>query len=228
MSETVRLMFSEISGSYDLGNDVLSVGMHRSWKRRFVKLTGPKPGDVVLDVATGTGDIASIFAHKVGAEGKVIGVDFSAAMIDTARKREKNTAPNLGFEVGDVLDLRFEENMFDIATISFGIRNVDDPVAGLAEMRRVVKPGGRVAVMEFGQPKGFLSGCYRFYSQNILPIIGGIISGNRDAYSYLERTSAQFPSGEEFMAMMGQAGIRNVKGTPLMGGLAWMYIGSVE
>ncbi len=149
MSEHVRLMFSDISGSYDLGNDVLSGGMHRSWKRRFVKMTRPQQGSRVLDVATGTGDIASLYARKVGAKGEVVGVDFSGAMIDVARKRAKNSFPNLRFEVGDVLDLRFDDDTFDIASISFGIRNVDDPEAGLAEMRRVVKPGGRVAVMEF-------------------------------------------------------------------------------
>lgn len=221
-------MFSDISGSYDLGNDVLSGGMHRSWKRRFVKMTRPQQGSRVLDVATGTGDIASLYARKVGAKGEVVGVDFSGAMIDVARKRAKNSFPNLRFEVGDVLDLRFDDDAFDIASISFGIRNVDDPEAGLAEMRRVVKPGGRVAVMEFGQPSGFFGWLYRFYSRRILPFIGGIISGNQEAYSYLERTSAEFPSGKDFMEMMRRSGIRNVKGTPLLGGLAWIYIGVVE
>lgn len=221
-------MFSEISGSYDLGNDVLSAGMHRFWKRRFVSGTRPRRGDSVLDVATGTGDIAVRFARKVGAEGKVVGVDFSADMIAHAKARGNNRIPNLRFEVGDALDLQFEDASFDIAAISFGIRNVDDPAAGLAEMRRVVRPGGRVGVMEFGQPEGFFGTMYRVYCGNLVPFVGGIISGNRDAYSYLNRTAAAFPSGERFVELMRRSGLRNPVAMPLMGDIAWIYIGEVE
>ena len=221
-------MFSDISESYDLGNDVLSFGMHRFWKRRFVKMAGPKPGDSVLDVATGTGDIAVNFAKKVGESGEVVGVDFSAAMISLARKRGKNMLKNLRFEVGDALDLRFASNTFDLASISFGIRNVDDPASGIAEMRRVVKPGGRVAIMEFGQPTGVFGALYRFYSRRFMPFIGGIISGNQDAYSYLDKTAAEFPCGEKFVELMKANGLHQVKAQPLMGGAAWVYVGVVE
>ena len=221
-------MFGDIAESYDLGNDVLSLGMHRSWKKRFVHAASPKKGDCVLDVATGTGDIATLFARKVGVDGEVVGVDFSAAMIARARGRAKNVRPNLRFESGDALDLRFSSNTFDIASISYGIRNVDDPVAGLAEMHRVVKSGGRVAVLEFGQPKGVWGNLYRFYSQKVLPFIGGIISGNQNAYSYLEETAAGFPSGEDFVALMREAGLTNIKAISLMGGVSWIYIGMVE
>ncbi len=141
--------------------------MHRFWKRRFVKAIAPKPNDSVLDVATGTGDNAAIFAKKVRNGGEVVGVDFSAAMISHARNRGKYALPNLRFEVGDAMDLRFASNMFDVASISFGIRNVDDPGAGVAEMRRVVKPGGRVAVLEFGQPIGVFGAFYQALFANV-------------------------------------------------------------
>ncbi|MGE3802770.1 MAG: bifunctional demethylmenaquinone methyltransferase/2-methoxy-6-polyprenyl-1,4-benzoquinol methylase UbiE [Candidatus Kapaibacterium sp.] len=227
MSEQVRLMFSDISESYDLGNDVLSLGMHRLWKKKFVKVAGPKSGDRVLDVATGTGDIATIFAKKVGKEGEVVGVDFSPAMIARARSRAKNLLPNLRFESGDALDLRFASNTFDIASISFGIRNVDNPAAGLKEMMRTVKPGGHVAVLEFGQPSGLWGAFYRFYSRTLLPFLGGLISGNEEAYSYLDETSARFPSGEKFVALMREVGFVDIVVRPLLGGVAWIYVGKV-
>lgn len=221
-------MFSDISESYDLGNDVLSFGMHRFWKKRFVRMAGPRPGDRVLDVATGTGDIAALFAKKVGPEGEVVGVDFSAAMISQARNRGRNAFRNIRFEVGDAMDLRFASNSFDIASISFGIRNVDDPAAGIAEMRRVVKPGGRVAVLEFGQPTGLMGVLYRFYSGTLLPLIGGIISGNQEAYRYLDKTAAKFPSGKRFTELMKDVGFADITTVPLMSGIAWIYIGVVE
>ena len=221
-------MFSDISESYDLGNDVLSFGMHRLWKRRFVRMSGPQKGDSVLDVATGTGDIAAVFAKEVGPEGNVVGVDFSAAMISRARKRGKNVMQNLRFEVGDAMDLRFASHSFDVASISFGIRNVDDPGAGIAEMSRVVKSGGRVAVLEFGQPTGLFGALYRFYSSKLLPFVGGLISGNQDAYSYLDRTAATFPCGQKFAELMENNGLKDVLAKPLLGGAAWIYIGTVK
>ncbi len=220
-------MFSDISESYDLGNDVLSLGMHRLWKKKFVKMTGAGRGDRVLDVATGTGDIAALFAERVGGEGEVIGVDFSPAMIARARGRARNHLPSLRFENGDALDLRFASNSFDIASISYGIRNVDDPVAGLREMKRVVKSGGIVAVLEFGQPSGIWGAFYRFYSGKLLPFLGGIISGNQEAYSYLDETAARFPSGEKFAALMREAGLADVTAHPLLGGVSWVYLGRV-
>ncbi len=221
-------MFSDISEKYDLGNDVLSFGAHRLWKRTMVRQARAPRGGRVLDLATGTGDIALLFTEQVGPEGEVLGVDFCPDMIGQARARQKNQLPNLSFEVGDAMNLRFADNSFDITSISFGIRNVDDPVKALSEMRRVVKPGGRVVVLEFGQPGGLFGVLYRFYSNHVLPIIGGIVSGNREAYSYLNRTSAAFPCRDQFVDLMHRAGFRRASWRGLFGGIAFLYIGEVE
>lgn len=228
MSEQVRVMFSDISEKYDVGNDVLSFGTHRLWKRSMVRLARAPRGGRVLDLATGTGDIALLFSDAVGPEGSVIGVDFCADMITIAQRRPKNQRSNMRFEVGDAMSLRFADNSFDICSISFGIRNVDDPVKALSEMRRVVKPGGRVVVLEFGQPRGIFGSLYRFYSNTILPIIGGIVSGNREAYSYLNKTAANFPCRDEFIELMRRAGFERATWRGLFGGIAFLYIGEVE
>ncbi len=228
MSEQVRLMFSEISEGYDLGNDVLSFGTHRLWKRLLIRRARVKPGDRVLDLATGTGDVALLFADAVGEKGSVIGADFCEDMIVQAERRPKNRRANLSFEVGDAMSLRFPSASFDVCTISFGIRNVDSPRGALAEMRRVVRPGGRVLVLEFGQPTGLFGSLYRFYSNYLIPIVGGVITGKRDAYSYLNKTAAAFPSGDKFLAIMREAGFRKVTAEPLFGGIAYIYIGEVE
>jgi demethylmenaquinone methyltransferase/2-methoxy-6-polyprenyl-1,4-benzoquinol methylase len=221
-------MFSEISESYDIGNDVLSFGTHRLWKRKLIRLADAPVGGSVLDLATGTGDIALLFADRVGPDGRVVGVDFCADMIALAKERPKNRRGNLEFEVGDAMNLRFSDDSFDVCSISFGIRNVDDPVRALGEMRRVVRPGGRVVVLEFGQPRGAFGSIYRFYSNTILPAIGGIISGNREAYSYLNRTAASFPSGAAFDDLMKKAGFRRTSRRALFGGIAFLYLGEVE
>jgi demethylmenaquinone methyltransferase / 2-methoxy-6-polyprenyl-1,4-benzoquinol methylase len=228
MSDQVRLMFSDIAPGYDLGNDVLSLGTHRLWKRRMVRASRVPAGGRVLDLATGTGDIALLFADAVGAQGSVIGVDFCGDMIEQARRRPKNRRGNLSFEVGDAMNLRFVDAMFDATSISFGIRNVDDPVMALGEMRRVTRPGGRVVILEFGQPGGLFGALYRFYTSRIGPIVGGLITGHKDAYTYLDRTAARFPCDRAFVELMNRAGMHRVEWRPLFGGIAWLYVAEVE
>lgn len=227
MSDQVRIMFSEIAPGYDLGNDVLSFGTHRLWKRRMVRAARVPKGGRVLDLATGTGDIALLFAEAVGEGGSVTGVDFCADMIEQARRRPKNQRRSMSFEVGDAMSLRFADAQFDATTISFGIRNVDDPVRALAEMRRVTRRGGRVVVLEFGQPAGLFGALYRFYTGRIGPFIGGLITGHRDAYAYLDRTAANFPCDRAFVELMNRAGMERVEWKPLFGGIAWLYIAEV-
>jgi len=229
MSTEVRQMFSSIATRYDVTNEVLSFGIHRLWRRKAVHLSGAKPGDAVLDCASGTGDLALAFKRRVGGTGRVVGTDFCKEMLDSAPAKAAREGLQLEFQVADVMNLPFADNSFDVASIAFGIRNVDDPVKSLSEMARVVRPGGRVVVLEFGQPTGFFGALFRFYSKAIMPRIGGLLTGNRAAYEYLPRTSAAFPAGERFLALMDQTGAYQERvAHPLTFGTSYIYVGTVR
>ncbi|HET6528811.1 MAG TPA: bifunctional demethylmenaquinone methyltransferase/2-methoxy-6-polyprenyl-1,4-benzoquinol methylase UbiE [Balneolaceae bacterium] len=229
MSEKVRSMFADIADDYDRVNSILSFGVHHGWRKRAVYLSGAAPGDDVLDCATGTGDLALEFKKKVGDEGSVLGTDFCKEMIEHAPAKAAQNNLQINFEVADAMNLPYDDGQFDIASIAFGIRNVDDPVQALKEMGRVVKPGGKVVVLEFGQPKGLLKYPYEWYSQHIMPTLGGWISGNREAYSYLPRTSAQFPAGAKFIALMKEANCFSKQMLEkLTGGIAYVYVGTLK
>ena len=228
MSEKVRSMFADIADDYDRINSILSFGVHNAWRKKTVLESGAKPGDRVLDCATGTGDLALEFKKTVGHEGYVLGTDFCKEMIEHAPGKAKEKKLVVEFEVADALDLPYEDDEFDIASIAFGIRNVDDPSVALKEMARVVKPGGRVVVLEFGQPKGLMSLPYKMYSKHVMPAIGGWISGNRDAYTYLPETSAKFPAGDLFLDLMKETGsFSSQRAVQLTGGIAYVYVGTV-
>lgn len=229
MSEKVRNMFADIADDYDRVNNILSFGIHHIWRSQAVELSGAKPGDRVLDCATGTGDLALEFKEAVGDDGYVLGTDFCAEMIEHAPEKATEHGLVVDFEVANAMDLPYDDNDFDISSIAFGIRNVDDPVQALQEMARVVKPGGKVVVLEFGQPKGVLRYPYELYSQFIMPTLGGWISGNREAYTYLPRTSAKFPAGEKFIGLMDEAeSFSSKKHKKLTGGIAYIYVGTVQ
>ncbi|MCH8568653.1 MAG: bifunctional demethylmenaquinone methyltransferase/2-methoxy-6-polyprenyl-1,4-benzoquinol methylase UbiE [Balneolales bacterium] len=229
MSEQVKQMFGSIADKYDLINTVLSFGIHHVWRKKAVKLTGAAEGQHVLDCATGTGDFAISFKKAVGASGVVIGTDFSAEMIKPAPSKASKKNLDIKFMVADAMDLPFEDERFDISSIAFGIRNVDDPEVCLKEMARVVKPGGKVIVLEFGQPYGLMKGPFTFYSKYVMPTVGGILSGNKQAYEYLPETSAKFPAGEKFTEMMKKTGVFTAqKFYPLQSGVAYIYIGTVS
>lgn len=229
MSAEVRQMFSSIAPRYDVTNEVLSFGVHRLWRRVTVRLSGAKAGDSVLDCATGTGDLALVFKRKVGTGGRVVGTDFCPEMLESAPAKAAREGLAVEFQVADALALPFADHSFDVASISFGIRNVDDPVKCLKEMARVVKPGGRVVVLEFGQPRGLFGALFRWYSRHLMPLIGGLLTGNRSAYEYLPRTSAAFPAGERFLELMDQAGAyRERQAHPLTFGTAYVYVGTVR
>ncbi|MGM0588309.1 MAG: bifunctional demethylmenaquinone methyltransferase/2-methoxy-6-polyprenyl-1,4-benzoquinol methylase UbiE [Bacteroidota bacterium] len=228
MSEKVRNMFADIADDYDRVNSILSFGVHHLWRDKTVELSGARPGDKVLDCATGTGDLAIEFKKKVGENGYVLGTDFCQEMIEHAPEKARDEQLDIDFEVADAMNLPYEDDRFDVCSIAFGIRNVDDPVQALKEMARVVKPGGMVTVLEFGQPKGLLKYPYELYSQFIMPTVGGWISGNRDAYTYLPKTSAEFPAGDNFLKLMDEAGSFKAKEAhKLTGGIAYVYLGIV-
>ncbi len=229
MSEKVKEMFADIADDYDRINSILSFGVHHAWRAKTVQLSGAHRGDHVLDCATGTGDLALEFKEKVGEEGYVLGTDFCEAMIEQAPAKSEKQGLEVDFEVADAMNLPYENDRFDIASIAFGIRNVDEPVKALGEMARVVKPGGSVVVLEFGQPKGLLKYPYELYSQYIMPAVGGWLSGNREAYTYLPKTSARFPAGGQFIKLMDETGSFSVADyKKLTGGIAYIYVGTVK
>lgn len=222
-ADRIRSMFASISSRYDRANTVLSGGVHHLWRRKAVRLSGAAPGDRVLDCATGTGDLAIAFRKAVGPQGRVIGTDFVPEMLEMARRK----TAEVEFQTADVTRLPFADASFDISSISFGIRNVSDPARGIAEMARVVRPGGRVIVLEFGQPRSRLFGAaYDLYRRRVLPRIGGMVTGERDAYEYLETSAGRFPSAGAFLAILRDAADFDfVDFVPMSFGIAYLYRG---
>jgi demethylmenaquinone methyltransferase / 2-methoxy-6-polyprenyl-1,4-benzoquinol methylase len=227
--EIIRSMFTKVASEYDKANSVLSIGIHHLWRRKLVKLAAPKLGDKILDCATGTGDLAIEFKKAVGPNGEVIGTDFCPAMMTTAPSKAMKKNLDVTFEQADVTQLQYPDNQFDIVSISFGIRNVGDPIKALQEMARVCKPGGRVMILEFGQMKTpVIKDLYNIYSEKVLPVLGGMITGQKEAYDYLQKSSAKFPSREAFLALMDQAGsFAKTSYVPVSFGIAYIYTGVV-
>lgn len=229
-SDKIRHMFSQVAKRYDLANTVLSLGIHHVWRRKLVKWSGVQKGQSVLDCATGTGDLALEFKNAVGPSGKVIGTDFCPEMLESAPIKAKKLNLDIQFEVGDVTDLKFKQKEFDISSISFGIRNVNNPRKGISEMARVTRSGGYVLILEFGQVNvPLLSWIYKKYSTKVLPLIGGILTGQRDAYKYLQKSSASFPCKKEFCDLMLSTGsFSEVEYKSLSFGIAYIYRGKVK
>jgi demethylmenaquinone methyltransferase/2-methoxy-6-polyprenyl-1,4-benzoquinol methylase len=211
----IRSMFASIASRYDRANTVLSAGVHHLWRKRAVRRAEVRRGQRVLDCATGTGDLAIRF-RDAGAQ--VVGIDFTPQMIEVARAK----APSIRFEVADVTSLPYSSDSFDIASIAFGIRNVADARKGIAEMARVVRPRGKVIVLEFGKPRGW----FKLYNKHVLARLGGIVTGDRAAYEYLETSTAQFASGDDFVKLMREsARFDSITCEPLTFGIAWLYVG---
>lgn len=228
--EKIRSMFSKVAAKYDKANSVLSVGIHHLWRKKLVALSGAKAGMKVLDCATGTGDLAIEFKKTVGPTGEVVGTDFCKEMLEPAPAKAKAQNLDIHFELADVTQLQFADKRFDVSSISFGIRNVNDPVKALQELARVVKPGGQVMVLEFGKMDfPVISGLYNFYSEKVLPKIGGLVTGQGDAYEYLQKSSAAFPCKEQFLDLMKQSGsFADMSYTTVSFGIAYIYKGTVK
>ncbi len=218
-ADFVRVMFNDIAHKYDLLNDVLSVGTHRLWKKHFINFALKQKPKTALDCATGTGDIA--FKLKESCQGQVMGIDFSQGMIDHALIRAKSNPLPVDFRVADIQKLPFEDKSFDITTISFGIRNVENLDLGLKELGRV---SNGVYVLEFGQPKNWLFKKLYFGMLRLYVPLFGIISKRKDAYEYLIASSEAFPSAEKFVDIMKKnMSFKNYGYIPVFGGIAYIY-----
>lgn len=214
----VRDIFSRISSSYDLNNTLLSAGLHWRWKRLLLAGLSAAPGALVLDLCTGTGDLLTLLPRST----RAVGVDFCPQMLmQAARKLEQRDAKLIQ---ADALRLPFPDRCFDGVTVAFGLRNLADLDVGFAEARRVLKPGGRFCALEFGQPEGrVLRPLFLFYSRFVLPLIGGAVSGDRDAYAYLHESLWQFPCGGLFCRRLTGHGFQMEQVRELCGGIAYLY-----
>lgn len=224
-AEFVKNLFGDISETYDTANDVITFGMARLWRKKLVSLSEAKAGDKILDCATGTGDLALAFKRVVGETGQVIGSDFCPGMLAVAPDKAKKFNLDVTFELGDVLNLKYANQEFDICSIAYGIRNVANVAKALQEMARVTKPGGYVMILETGEIENpVLRKGIRFYFEKFVPKLGGWVSGKPEAYEYLQVSSGQFPSKEDFCLVLDAVKcFSEVSCTTLMGGASYIY-----
>ena len=216
-------MFDRIAGIYDVINSVMTAGLHHRWRERAADYAQIGPGSRVLDVATGTGDLAIELARRVAPGGEVIGSDFSEAMLARARAK----APEIAFEWADVMDLPYPDDSFDAATVGFGARNFGDLEAGLREMARVVRPGGRIVVLEMTTPtRPPLSTFFRVWFDRAVPILGRL-AGDSEAYTYLPNSVQRFPGPLALAATMERSGVENISYLLTAGGIIAIHGGSV-
>ncbi len=221
-------IFSSVADKYDLMNDLMSFGVHRLWKRFFVDKARLKQGDTALDVAGGTADIAMLMAKDVGERGRVVVYDINKEMLEVGRDKciDKGFLKNIQYVQGNAEDICFPDNTFNVATVGFGIRNVTYIEKAFKEMARVVKPGGRVMCLEFSHPTSkIFSKLYDLYSFRVMPEIGEMVTGNRDAYTYLPESIRKFPPQEELKKIMEGVGLFKVKYYNLLNGIAAVHIG---
>lgn len=221
----VRAMFGEIAPRYDLLNRLLSGGVDQRWRRLAVRLATEKAPRRILDVATGTGDVA-LRLKRVRPAARVVGADFTPQMLELARAKAERTGLDVRFVEADALALPFADASFDAVTVAFGFRNFVDYERGLAEFYRVLAPGGRAVILEFPPPpEGLLGRAYRLYFGGVLPWIGGVVSGRPEAYRYLPDSVERFPRPERLAAMLRAAGFAGVRWRLLTGGIAAVHVG---
>jgi demethylmenaquinone methyltransferase/2-methoxy-6-polyprenyl-1,4-benzoquinol methylase len=217
-------MFDRIARVYDLMNSVMTAGLHHRWRERAADLAAVGAGDRALDVATGTGDLAVVLKRRVGPGGEVIGSDFSEGMLELARAK----AADVRFEPANALDLPYEDDSFDTATVGFGARNFSDLARGLSEMTRVVRPGGRVVVLEITTPeRPPLAWFFRLWFDRLVPLLGRV-AGDADAYEYLPSSVRRFPSARGLAAAMSAVGLVRVRWVVTAGGIIAIHAGEVE
>ena len=226
--ERIAGMFDAIALRYDRLNHLLSGGLDRRWRRRAIRELRLTGAERLLDVCTGTGDLAIEAAtHRAGAARTVVGMDFAGEMLRIGRDklRAADLTGRVGLVRADAMHLPVADRSFDAATIAFGIRNVADPLAGCRELSRVLVPGGRAAILEFGMPTmPGVAGLYAWYFRAVLPRVGRLISRHADAYDYLPASVSEFPSGESFVTILRQAGFSSVRHVPLVLGAVYLYV----
>ena len=225
----IRSMFGAIAPWYDTLNHLLSLNIDRSWRRRTTRLVPPEGDDPILDLCTGTGDLALAYDRAAGGQVPIVGADFCHEMLVRAvgKTRRRRALSRIRYVEADAQRLPFADDQFQISTVAFGLRNVTDPERGLAEMVRVTQPGGRVAILEFSRPRHWLFGrLYRFYFRRLLPLVGGLVSRDRDdAYRYLPESVMEFPDGEALAERLRGHGLRDVNWHPFTFGIATLYVG---
>lgn len=227
-SGLVAEVFRSVAPKYDLMNDLMSMGLHRLWKRFTIQQAAIKPGHRILDVASGTGDLAKAFAKLAGPAGLVIMTDINEAMLSAGRDRmmDEGILNNIEFVQADAENLPFESDDFDRVTIAFGLRNVTDKLSALKSMYRVLKPGGKVLILEFSKPASrLLSKAYDLYSFNIIPKIGGMVANDSASYQYLVESIRMHPDQETMKGMMQEAGFEDVSYFNLCGGIVALHQG---
>jgi len=226
----VRGVFDSVAGSYDLMNDLMSGGMHRLWKRFALSQTGLRPGQRALDVASGTGDLGAGVARQVGPDGLAVLTDINREMLERGRDRliDKGLGAQVSFVIANAECLPFPDRSFDCVTIGFGLRNVTDKPAALASMRRVLRPGGRLLVLEFSKPRPEVRAAYDAYSFNVLPRIGGIVAGDAASYRYLAESIRMHPDQETLAAMIRDAGFDDCRWNNLAAGIVALHVGVVH
>jgi demethylmenaquinone methyltransferase / 2-methoxy-6-polyprenyl-1,4-benzoquinol methylase len=224
----VRGVFDSVAGNYDLMNDLMSGGVHRLWKRFTLSLTGLRPGQRALDVAGGTGDLSIGLARQVGERGLVVLTDINAAMLVRGRDRliDAGLVGNVHYAQANAERLPFADGSFDCITIGFGLRNVTDKPAALASMRRALRPGGQLLVLEFSRPTApGLKALYDAYSFRVLPVLGKLVAGDEASYRYLAESIRMHPDQQTLLAMMQAAGLEGCRYHDLSGGIVAVHRG---
>jgi demethylmenaquinone methyltransferase/2-methoxy-6-polyprenyl-1,4-benzoquinol methylase len=227
-AEKVAEVFHSVAGKYDLMNDLMSAGIHRLWKRMTIEMSGVRRGHSVLDIAGGTGDLTAKFSRIVGAEGTVVLADINDSMLKVGRDRlmDRGIVDNIKFSQADAQSLPFPDNTFDVITIAFGLRNVTDKDMALRSMLRVLKPGGRLLVLEFSKPGNpLLSKVYDTYSFSILPKLGKLFASDADSYQYLAESIRMHPDQGTLQDMMDNAGFANTDFHNMTGGVVALHRG---
>ena len=221
----VRSVFDSVAPKYDVMNDLMSAGLHRVWKRYTITLANPQPGQQVLDIAGGTGDLSRAFAQRVGPTGRVVHTDINEAMLREGRNRLLDEGLVLPTMVCDAEKLPFANNSFDIVSVAFGLRNMTHKDQALAEMRRVLKPGGKLLVLEFSRVAKPLEKAYDWYSFNVLPKLGQLVAGDAHSYQYLAESIRMHPGQEELRQLMKSVGFGHVDVHNLSAGVVALHLG---